>query len=245
MPSESLLTHYWRGKNLQLWNEQSRSFLTFIDTTKSSVVHLVWTIENNNVLSQAFAHVFSGLCFPCPSRSCWCTTHTHAQGLCQSDVTPKGRTNRSVNLFLQLITWSPSMQPQQMYYPELGKGAEMHFHVVSPQSPPLHTVKVSYKDHLCSTVLHSSSTAMTAAAQEIHRPILNAEYQNTVTLWFSQTIIHPSSMTQPHSVAPRATGFLPFSPSLLLSPQKSQNGLSDQAVGRHRGWKHLPILTFS
>lgn len=29
---------------------------------------------------------------------------------------------------------------------------------------------------------HSSSTAMTTTVQEIHRPILNAEYQNTTVL---------------------------------------------------------------
>lgn len=29
---------------------------------------------------------------------------------------------------------------------------------------------------------HVSSTAMTATAQEMHKPILNAEYQNTVVL---------------------------------------------------------------
>lgn len=58
----------------------------------------------------------------------------------------------------------------------------MRFRVVSPQSPPLHTVEFPGANFAPPEEKQASSAAMTATAQEMHRPILNAEYQNTVVL---------------------------------------------------------------
>lgn len=65
------------------------------------------------------------------------------------------------------------------------------------------------------------STAMTATAQEMHRPIINAEYQNCN---FLTLITCPPSMTQPHSAAPRPIGFLLFFPSSYFLPRAHKTG---------------------
>ena len=60
--------------------------LTFVDSAKSSVVHLIRAVEDNDVLSEAAAHVLDGLCFSSPGRAGRGTSKRHAQGLSQGDV---------------------------------------------------------------------------------------------------------------------------------------------------------------
>lgn len=59
---------------------------TLVNASQPPVVHLVRTVEDHHIFSQAAAHVLCGLCLPCPRWTRWCSPHTHAQSLGQGDV---------------------------------------------------------------------------------------------------------------------------------------------------------------
>ena len=62
--------------------------VTFVDSTKSSEVHLIGAVEDDHVLAQAPTHVLRRFSLSC---SCWasrCGTQRHTEGLRNCDVTP-------------------------------------------------------------------------------------------------------------------------------------------------------------
>ena len=61
---------------------------TFEDSSKTSVVHLVWAVEDDDELAETAAHVFDGLRLSSSSRASWSATERHAKGLRQGDVAP-------------------------------------------------------------------------------------------------------------------------------------------------------------
>jgi len=66
---------------LHLWN-------TFVDSAKTSEVHLIGAVEHDDILAKGFTHVFGGLSLASTGGSSRGTTHGHTQGLGQRDVTP-------------------------------------------------------------------------------------------------------------------------------------------------------------
>lgn len=65
------------------------TWITFVNTAKTAKVHLIRTVEDNNIFSKTPAHVFDSLRLACPSWASRCPSHRHAQSLGQSDVTPE------------------------------------------------------------------------------------------------------------------------------------------------------------
>ena len=77
MTRENMCCYYSNNTNFAL---------TFVDSAKSSVVHLIRAVEDNDILSEAAAHVLDSLCLSGPGRSGRSTPQRHAQGLSQCDV---------------------------------------------------------------------------------------------------------------------------------------------------------------
>lgn len=50
---------------------------TFVNSPKSSIIHLIRTVENYNIFSQSFSHILDSFSFPSSSRSLWSPTHAH------------------------------------------------------------------------------------------------------------------------------------------------------------------------
>ena len=62
---------------------------TFVDSAKTSEVHLIRAVEDDHILAETSAHVLGGLCFTCSCRPSWGTAHRHAQSLSKGDVTSR------------------------------------------------------------------------------------------------------------------------------------------------------------
>ena len=77
MTCENMCSYYSNNTNFAL---------TFVDSAKSSVVHLIGAVEDNDILSKAAAHVLDSLRLSSPGRSGRSTPQRHAQGLSQCDV---------------------------------------------------------------------------------------------------------------------------------------------------------------
>jgi len=66
-------------------------YVTFEYASKATEVHLVGTVKDDDVFSEASAHVFDGLRL---TGACWagrCPSHAHAKRLSQRDVAPVTR----------------------------------------------------------------------------------------------------------------------------------------------------------
>ena len=61
---------------------------TFVNSTKSSVIHLIRAVKHNDVFCQTFAHVFDCFSFSCSSWASRRTSHVHANRLSQSYIAP-------------------------------------------------------------------------------------------------------------------------------------------------------------
>lgn len=53
------------------------NILTFEDSSQTSKIHLVRTIEDHNVFSKAPSHIFCGFCFASACGSRWGSSHAH------------------------------------------------------------------------------------------------------------------------------------------------------------------------
>ena len=60
----------------------SRLGKSFVDSTKAFVIHLIRTVEDNNIFPQSFCHVLDCFSLASSSWACRSTTHTHPYGLC-------------------------------------------------------------------------------------------------------------------------------------------------------------------
>jgi len=60
----------------------------FVDSAKTTVVHLIGAVKDDNVLAKTAAHVLGGLSLTSTSWTCRCSTECHAKSLRQRDVTP-------------------------------------------------------------------------------------------------------------------------------------------------------------
>lgn len=56
---------------------------TFIYPAKTSEIHLIRAVEDNNILSQGFAHIFGGLCLPSS-----CTVKVYFNNAIKSSTEP-------------------------------------------------------------------------------------------------------------------------------------------------------------
>lgn len=65
--------------------------ITFVDTPKTSEVHLIRAVEDHHKFSKAAPHVLGCLCFASSSGSSWSSAHGHPKSLCQGDVAPIGQ----------------------------------------------------------------------------------------------------------------------------------------------------------
>jgi len=59
----------------------SRSLRAFVDSAKTSVVHLVGAVEDDDVLAKAAAHVLGGLSLTSASWTSRCSAECHTKRL--------------------------------------------------------------------------------------------------------------------------------------------------------------------
>ena len=63
------------------------SWHTFINSSKSSVIHLIGTVEDDHVFTQTPSHVFCSFRLSGSSWTCRSSTKSHTQGLSDGDIT--------------------------------------------------------------------------------------------------------------------------------------------------------------
>ena len=69
---------------------RSRLGQSFVNASQTAKVHLVRTVEDDDVFAQRFAHVFCCFRLARAGRPARTAAHTHVQGLGQSDVATIG-----------------------------------------------------------------------------------------------------------------------------------------------------------
>lgn len=80
----------YRKKYFATGKKKVSSHLTFINSSKAAVVHLIRAVEDDHILAKSLPHVLgclrlAGSCRPGGARA-----HAHAQRLGQRDVAPTG-----------------------------------------------------------------------------------------------------------------------------------------------------------